>query len=102
MGNDVSATVQETCQLTGTTEAVCAATVGGSVDKASTTVSSTTTYLGTNVYRHDVAITGGAEKTVSPTACAAPVKGSGAAEGVKRVGVWGLVGAMGLVVVMGM
>ncbi|KAK0738018.1 hypothetical protein B0T18DRAFT_335199 [Schizothecium vesticola] len=102
MGNDLSATVQGTCRLAETTEAVCAWTVGASVDKTSTITSSTTTYLGTNVYRHDVAITAGAEKTVSPTACAAPIQGSGAAEGMKRVGVWGLVGAMGLVVVMGM
>ena len=102
MGQDVTATVQETCQVAGTTEAACTLTLGGSVDKITTTTTVTTTYLGTRVYRHDVAITAGAEKTVSPTACAAPVKGSGAAEGMKRVGVWGLVGAMGLGVVLGM
>ncbi|KAK1828714.1 hypothetical protein QBC39DRAFT_264588 [Podospora conica] len=94
MGQDVSATIQETCRIAGTTEAACTATVGGNVGKTSTSSSSTTTYRGTDVYMFDVAITGGAEKTANPTACAAPA-GSGA-QGL-RAGVWGVLGAAGLV-----
>lgn len=83
-----------------TTEATCTGTVGGSVGKETTSAVVTNTYTGSNLFRYDVAITGGAEKTVSPTACAN--KDSGAAEGLRRVGVWGVVGAVGLGLVMAM
>ncbi|KAG7286260.1 hypothetical protein NEMBOFW57_008568 [Staphylotrichum longicolle] len=92
-GSDVTATVMEACDLRGTTEAVCSATVGGTVDNKSTFISSTTTMSGSDYYRYDVAITGGAEKTANPSAqCKPPSSPSGAS--MKAVGVWGLVGSL--------
>lgn len=85
-----------------TVEAVCTGTLGGSIGKETTSAVVTTIYTGTNMYRYDVAITGGAEKTANPTACAAPKTDSGAAEGVRGVGVWGVVGAVGLGLVVAM
>ncbi|KAH8905744.1 hypothetical protein BR93DRAFT_968978 [Coniochaeta sp. PMI_546] len=93
-GYDVQATLQEACSLQGTTAAVCSATVGGSVDKTSTSTSTTTTISGTDYYRFDVAITGGAEKTANPTACAA--KSGAAGLSTKAVAVWSLIGAIGV------
>ncbi|KAL2131060.1 hypothetical protein VTI74DRAFT_5599 [Chaetomium olivicolor] len=92
--HDVSATLQETCELRGTTEAVCTATVGGSVDKTTTSASVTSTLSGTDYYRFDVAITGGAEKTASPTAECKPPPGSNSGASLKAAGVWGLVGSV--------
>lgn len=93
-GSDVTATVMEACDLRGTTEAVCSATVGGTVDNKSTFISTTTTMSGPNdYYRYDVAITGGAEKTANPSAqCKPPSSPSGAS--MKAVGMWGLVGCV--------
>ncbi|KAB5549541.1 hypothetical protein GE09DRAFT_176912 [Coniochaeta sp. 2T2.1] len=95
-GYDVKATLQESCELRGTTEAVCSATFGGSVDKTTTSASTTSTLSGTDYHRFDVAITGGAEKTANPTACAG---GKSAAAGLsaKSVAVWSLLGALGVV-----
>ncbi len=98
LGHDVVATVQESCSLQGTTAAVCSATIGGSVDKTSTAVSTTVTESGTDYYRYDVAITGGAEKTANPTTCAA----NGAAGlSVRAVALWGVLGAVGVVGLLG-
>lgn len=85
-----------------TTEATCTGTIGSSNGKETTSAVVSTTYTGTDLYRYDVAITAGAEKTANPTLCAAPKKDSGAAEGVGRVGVRGTVAVavMGAVLVM--
>lgn len=84
--------MQENCELQGTTQAVCTATVGGSVDDTTTASSTTMTLSGSSYYRFDVAITGGAEKTANPTGeCRAP---SGA--NTKAVAMWGLVGVVGV------
>lgn len=46
------------------------ATLKATVSGTSTSSSLTETLTGASYYRFDVAITGGAEKTASPTACA--------------------------------
>ncbi|OIW23848.1 hypothetical protein CONLIGDRAFT_637090 [Coniochaeta ligniaria NRRL 30616] len=92
-GNDLQGTLQEGCVLAGTTAANCSATVAATLGGTSTVTSTTTAVSGTDYYRFDVAITGGAEKTASPTAC----KSSGAAGlSAKAVAVWGLIGAIGV------
>ncbi|KAK5657208.1 hypothetical protein OQA88_3266 [Cercophora sp. LCS_1] len=114
-GTPVTATVQETCALEGTTRAACTATIGGNVQGTSTTVSVSTTYTGARVYKYDVTITGGAEKTASPKpTCAAAPSGNGNGGGsgsgtgsqsgasVKGVAVWGLVGLVGVVSAFGL
>ncbi|KAK4164364.1 hypothetical protein QBC43DRAFT_50025 [Cladorrhinum sp. PSN259] len=90
-GHNVVGTLQETCNLQGTTRAVCSGTIGGSVDKTTTSVSTTVTYTGASYRRYDVAITAGAEKTASPSAECKAAGSSGAST--KGVAVWGLVGA---------
>lgn len=98
-GYDIQATVQETCRLDGTTAAVCSATIAGTVDKTSTTASTVSTAAGTDYYRFDVAITGGAEKTANPTACA--TKSGAAGLSTKAVAVWSLLGAIGVAGLLG-
>jgi hypothetical protein len=101
LGRQVSATMQENCALQGTTQAVCAATIGGTVDGQAATTSATTTFSGTDYYRYDVAITGGAEKTASATAECKP-KGNSAAS-TKAMAMWGLVvGAAGVASLLGL
>ena len=75
--------------------AVCTATVGASIDqlKNSTTVSVTSTASGSDYYRFDVAITGGAEKLNPTAACKSGAPGAS----VKTVAKWGLVGVVGVV-----
>ncbi|KAJ4290797.1 hypothetical protein N0V88_006547 [Collariella sp. IMI 366227] len=93
-GQTVSATVQELCDLKGTTAAVCTAIVGGTVAGQSTTTSSTGTVEGTDYHRFDVSITAGAEKTANPSAeCKAKPNGANT----KAVAMWGLVGVAGIV-----
>ncbi len=99
LGYDVSATAQETCQLRGTTEAVCTATLGGSVDKTTTSTSMTSTASGSDYYRFNVAVTGGADKLANPSATCKPAN-SGAS--VKSVATWGLVGVVGVVSLLGL
>ncbi len=98
-GYDVSATVQETCELRGTTAAVCTATLGGSVDKTTTSATTTGTLAGTHYYRFDVAITGGAEKAANPTAQCKSTSASWAST--KAVVMWGLVGVVGVASLLG-
>ncbi|PBP28229.1 hypothetical protein BUE80_DR000823 [Diplocarpon rosae] len=76
LGVGVTATAEESCVLDGTTAATCTATVRGTADGTKTTTTTTTTLSGTAYYRFDVAITGGAEKTVTATATCG--SGSGA------------------------
>ncbi|KAK4120564.1 hypothetical protein N657DRAFT_579689 [Parathielavia appendiculata] len=104
-GQDVSATLQESCQLRGTTQAVCTAMIGGSVDKTTTSASLSTTISGADYYRFDVAITGGAEKTASPSAqCNAPPASgpSGSGASTKAVAIWGLIGVVGVASLFGL
>jgi len=97
-GYDVSVTVQEACDLQGTTQAVCSASVGGNVGRTTTATSATSTVAGTSYVRFDVAITGGAEKLANPTAqCKAPSSGAST----KAVAVWGLVGVVGVASLLG-
>ncbi|KAK4096696.1 hypothetical protein N658DRAFT_501265 [Parathielavia hyrcaniae] len=104
MDYDVSATMQESCELRGTTAAVCSATIGGSVDGTTTSESITTTLSGTDYYRYDVAITGGADKTANPTAeCPAPSPAPGqSGASTKAVAMWGMVGAAGVTSLLGL
>ncbi|KAK0119468.1 hypothetical protein ONS95_010916 [Cadophora gregata] len=92
LGSQVSATAIESCQLGGTTAATCAVTIGGEVDGKKTSTSTTTTVSGTDYYRFDVAITGGAEKTASATATCAPGKNAGTSLSAKSMMVFGLAG----------
>ncbi|KAK4101263.1 hypothetical protein N658DRAFT_426032 [Parathielavia hyrcaniae] len=98
-GYDISATAQESCDLQGTTVAVCSATLAGEVDGTTTAVSDTLTLSGTNYHRYDVAITGGAEKTANPAAECTP-GGSGAST--KAVAMWGVAGAVGVASLLGL
>lgn len=102
LGSTVSATLQETCALAGTTQAICTVTLGGSLNKDTTSRSATTTYSGSRVWRYDVAITAGAEKLASPAACTSkPASNSNSGASVKGVTVWGLVGAVGVGLLLG-
>ncbi|KAK3901527.1 hypothetical protein C8A05DRAFT_34800 [Staphylotrichum tortipilum] len=96
LGYDVSATIQETCELRGTTAAVCSGTVGGVVNGVTTSAAVSGTISGTDYYRFDVAITAGAEKTANPTG---QCKASGAST--KAVAMWGLVGVVGVASLLG-
>jgi hypothetical protein len=100
-GTDASLLLDQTCDLQGTTQAVCTTTTGVSLDGTTTTESGTVTLSGSTYYRYDVAITGGAEKTVSPTAeCKpAPTRTSGAST--KAVAMWGLFGIVGAASLLG-
>lgn len=92
----------EACNLRGTTEAVCSATVGGTVDNKSTFVSTTTTMSGADYYRYDVAITGGADKTANPTGQCKPAASNPASgASMKAVGIWGLIGVLGVASLLG-
>lgn len=66
-GYEVTGSVAENCELQGTTEAACTATISLSVDGTSTSTSTEATLSGTDYHRFDVAITGGAEKTAAAT-----------------------------------
>ncbi len=77
--------------------AVCTATVGGSVDKTTTSTSTTSTASGSDYYRFNVAVTGGAEK-LNPTATCKASSGAS----MKTVATWGLVGVVGVVSLLGL
>lgn len=88
-GYSVTGSVAENCELQGTTEAICTATVSVSVDGTSTAITTTSTMDGTDYHRFDVAITGGAEKTAAPTGeCAA--KSGAIGRGLKAREGWAL------------
>ncbi|TVY78151.1 hypothetical protein LSUE1_G007855 [Lachnellula suecica] len=92
MGYEVTGLVQETCVQSGTTAAACTETVQATVDNTKTTTTTTATLSGTDYHHFNVAITGGAEKTASPTgkvptnAAARPMA--------KKMAIWGLVGVV--------
>lgn len=102
LGYKVSATAIENCVLAGTTAATCTATAGGTADGTSTTTSTTMTLSGTDYFRFDVAITGGAEKTAAPAAtCSSKSKSAGAVVSSKSAMVWALAGvATGLLTLL--
>ena len=84
----------ETCSLGGTTAATCTATAELEASGTSTSGTTVSTLSGTDYYRFNVAITGGAEKTASATAtCAA--KGAAANRNTRKVAIWALVGVIG-------
>jgi hypothetical protein len=97
----VTGTAVELCSLAGTTAANCAATLLATGDGSTISTATTETLSGSNYYRFNVEITGGAEKTASATAtCAVPsasAKGNAAASlNVKNVVMWALAGVMGV------
>ncbi|KAH8884336.1 hypothetical protein GQ53DRAFT_662066 [Thozetella sp. PMI_491] len=67
MGHEFRNTVQEACNLKGSTEAVCTITVGNTVDGTSQIVTSTSTMGAGEIYRSNVQITAGADKIASAT-----------------------------------
>jgi hypothetical protein len=95
----VTGTAVESCSLAGTTAANCAATLLATGDGSTISTATTETLSGSNYYRFNVEITGGAEKTASATAtCAVPsAKGNAAASlNVKNVVMWVLAGVTGV------
>ncbi|KAH8657887.1 hypothetical protein BX600DRAFT_439068 [Xylariales sp. PMI_506] len=86
-GSEVHATLAETCKLSGTTVAVCTATVTGTVGGQSTGTTTQATLSGYDYYRYDVSITGGASQTVSPAATCSPTGSSAAPARVNLRGV---------------
>lgn len=92
-GIAVTITGQETCALAGTTAATCTATAKVTASTSSTSTTSTETLSGTDYYRFNVAITGGAEKTASPAATCSSTKASAATSfSSKKVAIWALAG----------
>lgn len=81
LGYDVTAILQETCVLAGTTAATCTVTLEGKALGTSTVTSATQTVTGTDYYRFDVEITGGATKTLTPAATCTGVGAQGAGTG---------------------
>lgn len=92
---DVTITATETCTLAGTTSAKCTALLKATASTSKTSSTVVETLTGATYYRFDVAITGGAEKTASPTACATK-KGAAASVSPKKTVVWALVGVFGI------
>lgn len=88
-GYSVTGSVAEDCDLQGTTEAICTATVSVSVDGTSTAITTTATMDGTDYHRFDVAITGGAEKTAAATGECAATSGA-VGRGLKTREAWAL------------
>lgn len=89
---DIKGSLEENCDLQGTTSVSCSGTIYASASGQKTTTTVSFSATGTNVYWYDVAITAGAEKTAAPTAC-----GKSAANGLNVKGVVGLavLGALG-------
>lgn len=68
-------------------------TVGGTAGGTKTSTQTTVTLSGSNYYRFDVAITGGAEKTAAPAAtCSFDTKSAGTIVNSKNIMVWALAG----------
>ncbi|KAH6653086.1 hypothetical protein BKA67DRAFT_659728 [Truncatella angustata] len=91
----------ETCELHGTTSALCDVSVRLMDDFGTTTMPDTGSALyqaaGTMYHRYDVAITAGAEKTANPTGTCAPVPTAAAAGlSAKAAALWALTGVIGL------
>ncbi|KUJ13378.1 uncharacterized protein LY89DRAFT_721403 [Mollisia scopiformis] len=91
-GYDVTVTGLETCHLAGTTAATCSATVEATVGTTKSAASTVETLSGSDYYRFDVEITGGAEKTVNPTGKC----GAAANLNNKNLLVWALAGVIGV------
>lgn len=96
LGSDIIGTVEETCTLAGITAATCTATVKATVGTTSSAATTAATMTGATYYRFDVAITGGAEKTVNPTATCVAKKGAAASFNTKHVMTWALAGVAGV------
>lgn len=93
-GYKVKGSLEEHCQLRGTTDAICEGTVSVSVDGTTSWQDATSTWYGSMYHRFDVAITAGADKLATPTGeCSSGAVGGGIGAGE----VW----AMGTVVVGG-
>ena len=95
MGYDVTASIEETCTLDGTTAATCTATAGGKAEGQSTAETVVVTLKSPSYYRFDVAITGGAEKTKNPS----PTCGATSAAmslSAKTMAIWALTGTFGV------
>jgi hypothetical protein len=91
-GIPVTATGKETCALAGTTAATCTITAKLTASTTSTSTTSTETLSGTDYYRYDVAITGGAEKTANPTGTCGPKTNAATNVNTKKVAIWALAG----------
>lgn len=83
--------------MVATSAVTCGATIKGTAQGQSTALSTTTTLSGTDVYRFDVSITGGAEKLANPTGtCAAAGQSAGAMVNPKSIVLWVVAGFMGV------
>lgn len=91
-GIAVTVTGKETCNLAGTTAATCTATAQVTASTSSTSTTSTETLSGTDYYRFNVAITGGAEKTANPTGTCSAKTNAAPNLNTKKVAVWALAG----------
>ncbi|KAH8892888.1 hypothetical protein GQ53DRAFT_745883 [Thozetella sp. PMI_491] len=101
LGYDVSATAIETCNLKGTTQAACTATIGGTAAGTTTTSTATTTYTGAALHRYTVEITAGAEKTASPAGTCIP-KNAAPSLNTKSVALFGLLSTIGVIGFLGL
>lgn len=95
LGYDVTASVEETCTLAGTTAATCSGTAGGEADGTKTSWTTVATISSPTYYRFDVEITGGAEKTKNPSATCG-VKGAATSLNAKTMALWALTGTFGV------
>lgn len=95
-GYAVTGTAIESCALAGTTAATCSASVKGTADGTAVSTSGVETLSSADYYRFNVQITGGAEKTVNPTATCA-VKGAAVSINTKNVAMLALAGVIGIV-----
>ena len=101
LGQNVKASVAESCDLSGTTAASCRLTIAGTVGERSTTTSTTSVLSGTRYRRFDVAITGGADKIANPTACASPTGGAGSLNP-RNMALWAVAGVLGAASILAM
>lgn len=83
----------EKCSLAGTTAATCTKTLGVANSATHTSTTVVATLSGSNYYRYNVEITGGAEMTANPTAtCSA--KGAATNRNSKNAVMWALAGVV--------
>ncbi|KAI1307726.1 hypothetical protein F5Y03DRAFT_114574 [Xylaria venustula] len=95
-GHEAKLTAIESCELDGTTKAICVGTAVLSVDGEQNSNTGTTTYTDAATRRFDVSITAGNDKLANPTG-----KCSAASNiNTRAVALWGLLGAIGAIGVM--
>ncbi|KAK5175207.1 uncharacterized protein LTR77_000344 [Saxophila tyrrhenica] len=101
MTSGVRVTLVEECQLSGTTQAVCTASIGVSANGENTATSSTGTRTGTDVNYFQVPITAGASKLAACTGSDASSSGNAAPAATGAAEVWKVLVVPGAAALLG-